>query len=248
MDWQEQDGLRWLEAALPGARVAFSTRLGGVSAAPFETLNLGILTGDDRSAVLENRVRLAAALGLQPDRVLMGLQVHGPKVLAHASAQDPSPYAQPGSTLPEVDGHVTSTPGLAPLVLVADCLPVGLAGTGGVAMLHCGWRGLAAGIVSRGAEMVGAQAAAIGPGIGACCYEVGNEVLEPFAGLGDGIATGRMLDLAEVVRRQLRDAGVQRIESAGLCTSCEPELFFSHRRDGEQSGRQGGLISLLESC
>jgi YfiH family protein len=247
MDWHEKDGLRWLEAVLPGARVAFSTRLGGVSAAPFETLNLGILTGDDRSAVLENRVRLAAALGLQPDHVLMGLQVHGPEVLAHTSMQDPSPYAQPGSPLPEVDGHVTSTPGLAPLVLVADCLPVGLAGTGGVAMLHCGWRGLAAGIVARGVEMVGAHAAAIGPGIGSCCYEVGNEVLERFAGLGDGIAGGRMLDLAEVVRRQLRDAGVQRVESAGLCTSCEPELFFSHRRDGEQSGRQGGLISLGES-
>jgi YfiH family protein len=242
MEWREADGVRWLEAGLPGASVAFSTRLGGVSEPPFEQLNLGILTADERAAVLENRSRLAAALGLAPSRVLMGLQVHGAELLRHDSPQDPSPYAQPGGPLAEVDGHITSAPGLAPLVLVADCLPVALRGSGGVAILHCGWRGLASEIVARGVEAVSAQAAAIGPGIGACCYEVGPEVLERFAGLGDGIADGPMLDLAEIARRQLRDAGVERIESAGICTSCEPELFYSHRRDGEQSGRQAGLV------
>src|SRR5512133_3469746 len=243
MEWRESDGVRWLEAELPGVTAAFSTRLGGVSEPPFDSLNLGILTGDDRGAVLENRDRLALALGLAPDRVLMGLQVHGSVLLGHDRPQDPSPYAQPGVALSEVDGHFTARAGLAPLVLVADCLPLALAGRGGVAMLHCGWRGLADGIVARGAEAVGAEAAAIGPGIGRCCYEVGPQVLERFErlGLGDGIADGRMLDLAEVARRQLRGAGVQRIESAGLCTSCEPELFFSHRRDGERSGRQAGL-------
>jgi len=246
MEWRDQDGVRWLEAELPGARAAFSTRLGGVSEAPFETLNLGILTGDERPAVLENRARLAAAIGLKPDRVLMGLQVHGSELLEHSSAQDPCPYAYPGSPLAEVDGHLTATPGLAPLVLVADCLPVVLSGSGGVAMLHCGWRGLAAGIVARGAAAVGAERAAIGPGIGSCCYEVGPEVLERFVELGEGIADGRMLDLAEVTRRQLRAAGVERIEGAGICTSCEPELFFSHRRDGERSGRQAGLVYLRE--
>jgi YfiH family protein len=246
MEWRESDGVRWLQAELPGAIAAFSTRLGGVSEAPFETLNLGILTGDDRAAVLENRTRLAMALGLAPDRVLMGLQVHGSELLEHGSAQDPSPYAHPGSQLAEVDGHITATPGLAPLVLVADCLPVALSGPGGVAMLHCGWRGLAAGIVARGAEAVAAEAAAIGPGVGPCCYEVGPEVLERFAALGDGVADGRMLDLAEVAGRQLRAAGVERIESAETCTSCEPELFYSHRRDGERSGRQAGLVHLRE--
>jgi copper oxidase (laccase) domain-containing protein len=109
-------------------------------------------------------------------------------------------------------------------------------------MLHCGWRGLAAGIVARGAASVSADVAAIGPGIGPCCYEVGPEVLEQFAELGEGIADGRMLDLAEVARRQLREAGVEEVESSDLCTSCEPELFFSHRRDGKRSGRQGGLV------
>ncbi|MGH2980817.1 MAG: polyphenol oxidase family protein [Solirubrobacterales bacterium] len=242
MQWREQDGVRWLEAELPDATVAFSTRPGGTSKAPFDRLNLGILTGDDRAAVLENRRRLANALGLAPERVLMGRQVHGPELLGHERAQDPSPYARPGSPLPEVDGHFTAQASLAPLVLVADCLPVALAGPDAVAMLHCGWRGLAAGIVARGVEAVGAGAAALGPGIGPCCYEVGPEVLERFSDLGDGVADGRMLNLPEIVRRQLRAAGVEQIEGAGLCTSCEPQLFFSHRRDGGQSGRQGGLV------
>ncbi len=242
MEWRERDGVRWLGAEVPGATVAFSTRLGGVSSPPFHELNLGVLTEDDKAAVSENRHRLTAALDIRPESVLMGMQVHGAEVIAHDTAQVPSPYAQPGTELTESDGHVTPTSGLAPLVLVADCLPVALAGPAGVAMLHCGWRGLAAGIVARGAAAVSASAAAIGPGISRCCYEVGPEVLEAFAGLGEGIADGRMLDLTEVARRQLRAAGVEEVECAGLCTSCNPELFYSHRRNGKRSGRQAGLV------
>jgi polyphenol oxidase len=241
MEWRERDGIRWLEATLPGGRAAFSTRRGGVSEEPFASLNLGILTGDARARVRENRSRLASALGLDPADVLMGLQVHGAEVAWHEDRQRPSPYAAPGSPLPEADGHATAGDGVAPVVLVADCLPLALAGPTGVALLHCGWRGLAAGIVARGAAAVDATAAAIGPAIGPCCYEVGEEVLELFAPLGDGVARGRMLDLAEVARRQLREAGVEDVAVADLCTSCHPELFFSHRRDGERSGRQAGL-------
>jgi polyphenol oxidase len=242
MKWRDRDGVRWLEAELNGARAAFSARLGGVSEEPFASLNLGILTGDDPDRVTENRERLAAALDLDPRAVLMGLQVHGSLVAYHGRPQRPSPYAVPGSPLPEADGHATAEPELAPLVLVADCLPVALSGPGGVAMVHCGWRGLAEGIITRGAEAVGARAAAIGPGIGPCCYQVGEEVLARFVALGPGVARGRMLDLAEVARRQLRDCGVEEVSSAGICTSCEAELFFSHRRDGERSGRQAGLV------
>lgn len=256
MEWREHEGVRWLEADLGGARAAFSTRLGGVSEAPFDRLNLGVLTEDLMIAVVENRNRLAAALGFNPARIPIGLQVHGGDLAHHAGPQMPSPFALPGGPLPEVDGHVVSIPGVAPLVFTADCLPVALSGPGGVAMLHCGWRGLAAGIVAAGAEAVGATAAAIGPGIGACCYEVGPEVLSAFAHLGDGIAAAdgpksragddisahRRLDLVEVARRLLLAAGVERIEAAGLCTSCEPELFFSHRRDAGRTGRQGGLV------
>ncbi len=244
MEWRECDGLRWLEADLGGARAAFTTRLGGVSEAPFDRLNLGVLTDDDGAAVVENRRRLAAALGVEPSRIPIGLQVHGVALAFHGGPQQPSPFAAPGAPIPEVDGHVVTAPGLAPLVLTADCLPVALAGPGGVAMLHCGWRGLAAGIVAAGVEAVGATDAAIGPGIGPCCYEVGPEVLSAFSGLGAGIAAGSMLDLPEVARRLLGAAGVERVESAGLCSGCEPELFFSHRRDAGRTGRQGSLVWL----
>jgi YfiH family protein len=241
VEWRERDGIRWLEAELESGRAAFSTRLGGVSEPPFDSLNLGILTDDANEAVEENRGRLAAALGLDPERVPIALQVHGADLVTHAGPQVPSPFAHPGGDLPSADGHVVAEPGLAPLVFVADCLPVALSGPRGVAMLHCGWRGLAGGIVAAGTAAIGATEAAIGPGIGPCCYEVGEEVLASFAALGDGIAEGRMLDLGEVARRLLREAGVERIASAGLCTSCEPELFFSHRRDHGVTGRQAGL-------
>lgn len=242
MEWREAAGTRWLEAAMPGATAAFSTRLGGVSEPPFDGLNLGLFTEDEQDAVVENRQRLAAALGFPPERVAIGRQVHAAELSAHAGPQVPSPFAEPGSAIEEVDGHFSAEPGLALLVFVADCVPVALSGPGGVAMLHCGWRGLAAGIVERGAAAIGATDAAIGPSIGPCCYEVGKEVLDAFAGLGEGVASGAMLDLPEVTRRLLLKAGVGRLEAAGLCTGCEPELFFSHRRDQGRTGRQAGLV------
>jgi polyphenol oxidase len=209
MRWAESDGVRWLEADLPGGRAAFSTRSAG--------------------SVKEDLGPLASALGLPEDRIATAHQVHGADLGA-----------------PEADGHVVTESGSAALVFVADCLPVAVAGPGGAAILHCGWRGMAAGIVGRGVEAVGATHAAIGPGIGCCCYEVGGEVLDAFAGLGEGIASGLMLDLTEVACRLLREAGVEGIEFAGLCTSCEEDLFFSHRRDAGP-GRQAGIVWLEEA-
>jgi len=242
MEWRESDGVRWLEATLPGATAAFSTRLGGVSEAPFDGLNLGVLTDDRPDAVVENRRRLAAALGFPPEQIAIGRQVHGAELAIHAGPQEPSPFTDPGSAILEVDGHVSVERSLALLVFVGDCVPVALSGPGGVAMLHCGWRGLAGGIVASGAAAVNATAAAVGPAIGPCCYEVGPDVSDAFASLGDGVVRHRMLDLPEVARRLLRDAGVEQIESSGLCTSCERELFFSHRRDAGRTGRQAGLV------
>jgi polyphenol oxidase len=258
MEWREASGVRWLEASLAGATATFSTRIGGTSGPPFDGLNLGVFTEDEHDAVVENRGRLAVALGFEPERIIIGRQVHGAELAVHGGPQAPSPFAEPGSAIPEVDGHVSAEDSLPLLVFVADCLPIALSGPGGVAMLHCGWRGLAAGIIARGVEAIGATHAAIGPGIGPCCYEVGEEVLDAFTGLELG-ARGRKprytkgnrpvgtvsrcaLDLPEVARRLLRAAGVERIESSGLCTSCEVELFFSHRRDAGRTGRQAGLV------
>jgi YfiH family protein len=236
MEWRERDGLRWLEADLGAGRAAFSTRLGGVSEPPFDSLNLGLLTDDADDAVVENRRRLASALGFEPGRLAFARQVHGTRLIDHRAG---SP-----EDVVEADGHVVSEPGLAPLVFVADCLPVALSGPGGVAIVHAGWRGLAGGVIAAGADAVAATRAAIGPGIGLCCYEVGEEVLTAFAPLGEGVAKGRMLDLPEVARRLLAEARVEAVESADLCTSCEDELFFSHRRDDGRTGRQAGVAWL----
>jgi YfiH family protein len=249
VEWREGSEVRRLEADLGGARAAFSTRLGGVSEAPYDSLNLGLLTDDAETAVEENRRRLAAALGFEPEQVAYARQVHGIRLIEHpggfrGSFRTKSVQKEPRNDPPEADGHVLREPGSAALIFTADCLPVAVAGPRGVAMLHAGWRGLAGGILAAGAEAVGATSAAIGPGIGPCCYEVGDEVLEAFSDLGDGVADGRMLDLTEVARRQLARAGVERVESAGLCTSCETELFFSHRRDAGRTGRQAGVAWL----
>lgn len=240
MRWRERDGVKWLEAELPGARAAFSARLGGVSDPPFESLNLGRLTGDP--GVPENRRRLAAAVGVDPELVLIGRQVHGGEVIRHQGPMRAGAFAESAPGLPEADGQVAARDGLVPLVLVADCLPVALAGDDAVAMIHCGWRGLAAGIVQRGVEAAAARAAAVGPGIGPCCYEVDEPVLAAFEELGPEVAEKRMLDLRMVARRLLERAGVEEIEVCELCTSCNPDLFFSHRRDHGRTGRQAGLV------
>jgi YfiH family protein len=236
---------RTIDVELPGGRASFSTRRGGVSEGPYESLNLGILTDDDQARVARNRDLLAEDIGLAPERVAMGWQVHGTDILEWDEPPRDGGYASPGAELAKVDGHTTGVSGLGLLVLVADCLPVALIRPGRAAMLHCGWRPLAAGILEKALASFGDEppAAAIGPGIGRCCYEVGEEVLAEFADL-DGVADGRMLDLRLVARRRLEAAGVTRIEDVDLCTSCRPEMFFSHRRDKGVTGRQGGIAWL----
>ncbi|MGI8440604.1 MAG: polyphenol oxidase family protein [Thermoleophilaceae bacterium] len=232
-----------IDVELPGARVAFSTRNGGVSEGPYASLNLGILTDDEARRVVENRRRLATSAGLEPGRVAMGWQVHGTDVLEWSSPPEAGAYAAPGAELPRVDGHTTTLADLGLLVLAADCLPIALASRRRVAMVHAGWRGLAGGVIERALERFdeGPVAAAVGPGIGPCCYEVGPEVLEAFTDL-PGVASGRMLDLKAAARRRLESEGVRQVEDVELCTSCRPDLFFSHRRDRGVTGRQGGLV------
>jgi YfiH family protein len=238
--------------ALPGAEVIFSTREGGFSTGPYESLNLGLLTGDHREVVIRNRHRLAEGAGVDPENVVMGWQVHGTEIKEWAGPDSEAAFLDPQGGHLKVDGHLTRLPDVAALVLVADCLPVAIAGDGAVAMLHCGWRGLAGGLIAKAAERTQADprasatagiGAAVGPGIGACCYEVGDEVLEAFAGYHD-VADGRMLNLRAIAEQQLRAAGIEQIEHVDYCTSCHPELFFSHRRDAGVTGRQGGMAWL----
>jgi YfiH family protein len=155
----------------------------------------------------------------------------------------------PGPQRPHApeDGQATALEDAPALVFVADCLPVMLVADGAVAALHGGWRGLAAGIVAEGVTAVrelGAEGpiqAALGPSARGCCYEVGEEVHEVFAGY-DARVGERNLDLATVARKQLEAAGVEQVHDVGLCSMCWFGLFFSHRRDRGVTGRQAGVV------
>jgi len=235
---------------LPGAQALFTTRRGGFSDGPYESLNLGRRTDDDPDAVRRNRARLEERTGA---RLAYIRQVHGTFVRRIAGTGDVgvAPLPDGDVELLEADGQATGLPGVAPLVMTADCLPIAVAGDGGVAMLHAGWRGLAGGVVAEGVRalrelgVAGPLEAAIGPGAGGCCYEVGEEVQAQFAAYGDEVRCGRNLDLKAIARKDLVGAGVAAVHDVDLCTICSDEsLFFSHRRDRGITGRQAGVAWL----
>lgn len=249
MDWRSSDsGVRWLEAKLGPATVAFPARMGGASEGPYSSLNLGISTGDDPEAVAENRRRLMAALELERAPVATARQVHGDRILRHVPGEDGASldtdaWAAARPVEEEADAHVTKSSRVALVVLTADCVPVAVHGRGGLGLAHCGWRGLATGLAREVAEEVHAEGAAIGPSIGPCCYSVGPEVAATFEGLPGAVADDR-LDLRAVARAQLESAGVTDIHESDLCTSCAADDLFSLRRDGPESGR-GGAVAWL---
>lgn len=222
-------------------RVAFTTRLGGVSEAPYASLNLSVSSGDDPARVTENRRLLARAVGADPRRVRMAWQQHGNRVVAARSPR----HFEPRQPLPRCDGLWTARPRLAMSLITADCLPIAVCrvrGAPALALLHAGWRGLTRGIVAEGCRALGGGtlAAAIGPGIGPCCYRVGEDVAEPFRqAYGEDVAVEGRLDLWTVAERALRACGCETIMRTDACTHCDERRFFSHRRDGPTTGRQG---------
>ena len=226
---------------------AFSTRVGGVSDGPYRSLNLGILTGDEPERVIENRRRLCGAVDADPERATMAWQQHGPRVVEAR----PTGILTAGAVFEQCDGFWSDEPGRAMVLVTADCLPVAVCRTDGeaaLAVLHVGWRGLLAGIVQAGVEALGDSplAAVIGPGIGPCCYEVGEEVARPYlAAFGEDVVEDGRLDLWTATERALRATSCERVERLDLCTACDPELFFSHRRDRGVTGRQG-IIGYVE--
>lgn len=224
--------IRW---QMEGYEVGFTTRVGGVSEGPYASLNLGRKSGDEPERADENRRIACATLGADVEKLALNFQVHSTRVLR----------AAPGMRGEHADGLWTDERGLPILAMSADCLPIALvrasAAEPAVAVLHAGWRGLLAGIVAAGVDELGGEvAAAIGPAIGPCCYEVGEEVAAPFrAHFGDDVVRERRLDLWTSAERALRGAGVERVQRFDRCTACEPESFFSHRRDNGRTGRQG---------
>ncbi len=239
-----------------GLRHAVLTRIGGVSRAPYATLNLGHTVGDELSAVEENHRRALGALGLGRRKVISPHQVHGARVGVVGKVHL-------GAVLPDTDALVTGASGAPILMRFGDCAPVffydDVRRVIGIA--HAGWRGVVAGSVGatvRAMEMqLGCDPAdiwtGIGPTIGPCCYEVGPEVVNAVRAAcpaGTDLAravNGRVyLDLPGAVRAQLRAAGVQTIEDSGLCTSCRVDEFFSHRAEQGRTGRFGVVMELIK--
>jgi purine-nucleoside/S-methyl-5'-thioadenosine phosphorylase / adenosine deaminase len=226
----------------------FTTRRGGASRAPFDAANLGGAVGDAPEAVEANWGALRRETALDFARVR---QVHGDRVVVARA---------PTAPREEADAIVSAARGVAACVSVADCVPVLLADprSGAVAAVHAGWRGTFARIAARAVEALAREAgarpgdllAAVGPGIGPCCFEVAQDLAERFRdAMGPRIATPRVhgarVDLFLANELTLREAGLapERIEVLGRCTSCESEVFFSHRRDAGRTGRQVGFIA-----
>jgi len=233
------------------------TRRGGVSAPPFDTLNVGSTVGDNLAHVRENRARMAAAMSVRDEETRTTWQVHGAEVLVVRAGEAPS------WPPPKADGVVTADPGVPLVMRFADCVPLLLYDPvkRAIGLAHAGWRGTLAGAgpatVRAMAEAFGSRPqdiiAGIGPSIGPCCYEVGPEVVDAVQRVFHGAHNlilpspngGRPhLDLWAANERALRAAGVHQIEVSEMCTYCLRSEFYSHRREQGKTGRFGALIAL----
>lgn len=238
------------------ARHGFSTRLGGASEGPLASLNLGRSVGDAPERVEENLRRACAAASLDPDELHTVHQVHGAEVHRVTAALRGRARASPR---PKADALFTAEPGAALAVSVADCVPILVADPAGrrVAAVHSGWRGTYAEIAARAVEAFAGEGSspaalrvAIGPSIRLCCYVVGQELADQFrARFGPEVVVeedGKLhLDLVRAIRWSLGRAGVpeEAVEVVPDCTSCEPELYYSHRRDHGNTGRHLAFIA-----
>lgn len=241
---------------------AFTTRAGGVSAPPYDSLNMSFSRPDDPAAVLENRRRVCRALGISLDDLAVAGQVHGTRVaLVGIEARGRGARGSDG-LLPPADGLITSDPGLVLLGCFADCVPLLFVDRErrAVGMAHAGWRGsvgdMAGAAVRAMVEHLGSDPAhilaVVGPSIGPCCYEVGNEVVEAALAafpeareeiIINGGAKAH-LNLWAINEAGLRQAGIGEIVRTDLCTACNQRRFFSHRADRGQTGRFAALIGI----
>ncbi|MCF7985342.1 MAG: peptidoglycan editing factor PgeF [Thiohalocapsa sp.] len=252
LDWLEPD---W--QAPPNVRAAASTRAGGVSSGPFESLNLAAHVGDDPARVAANRARLAATLELPSEPTWLE-QVHGCDVHVLEAAAAGGKPARSTEAMPAVaDAAVTSTPGRVCAVLTADCLPVLLCDRAGtaVAAVHAGWRGIAGGVIEAAVARIGPPPqelmAWLGPAIGPEAFEVGPDVYDCFCAHSEAAATAFrpgtgdrfFADLYELARQRLAASGILAVAGGRYSTVADTDRFFSFRRDG-RTGRMASLIWL----
>ena len=233
---------------------AFFTRMGGVSQAPWKSLNFSATTGDDVAAVAENFARAARELGVERERIYHLSQVHGCDHRVLVGREDRHVVM-----LEQGDITVAREPGVGCGVRTADCAPVLIAAPrhGAVAAVHSGWRGTAQRAVQAGVRALRALlsadeplVAAIGPHIEPCCFEVGPDVAAEIASacalppeqVIDRSRTRPHVDLRAVLSAQLREVGIDQIDQVAGCTMCDDERFHSYRRDGPISGRMLAVI------
>lgn len=239
----------------------FTTRLGGVSKAPLDSMNLAVRLDETEEAVAENYRILGAALGFDPENLVLTRQTHTDLVRVVTKADRRGCFHR---AYPECDGLVTNEPGLALVVFTADCTPILLHDpvTGAVGAVHAGWRGTAKAIAARAVEAMSAHfgsrpsdiRAAIGPNIAQCCFQTDADVpqamLEAFGEEAKKFIQAKgnkyYVNLKEMNALVLRRAGVEQIEISPLCTACRTDLFWSHRRMGQQRGSQGAVIVCKE--
>jgi len=243
-------------SSVEGVGIVVTTRAGGVSSGSYSSLNLGLHTGDDSTVVLENRHRLARAVGFSPDRAVWLQQIHGDSI-AVVSESDAGRGGQSYvDGLPGTDGAITGTRGIVLTVLIADCATIVLVdrARNAIAIAHAGWRGtlsrLSTKLLNAMIETFGSQprevSAFISPAIGPCCLDVRRVVAEEFSSqwgedahrhLTSDLSNRPRLNLWSSNAALLHAGGVTEIEVADLCTKCNSELFFSHRGQGGKAGR-----------
>ncbi len=263
----KQGRLTYLQLVWPGAVAVFTARGGGVSQGPYSSLNLGLNVEDDAEAVIANRERAAAIIGKPLSQFTACRQVHGKEVAVVGGRQLGCGVYDLETALPGCDGLLTQEPG-ALFAFFADCVPIWLYDpvqkAGGV--IHAGWRGTMAGIVPEAVRKLkrrfGSEPAdlyaAVGPSIGPCCYQVGEDVVRAAEKLArtKGLQAASFFpqqepgkwraDLPGFNRALLLSEGLkpERISSSGLCSSCHSSLFFSHRRDAGKTGRMAAIFCL----
>jgi YfiH family protein len=244
--------------AAQGFVAAFSGRMGGFSRPPYESLNVGLLVGDERPTVVANRRLLSAAVGRAGTPLAIVYQEHGATVIrvSPEHLKPGPPEAVPA--LARADGMVTTSPDVVLTVVASDCVPILLADPTArvVSALHAGWRGLAAGVLKAGVDaMIGVGGrpdriiALVGPAIGPCCYVVGDDVYATITARFPSAAAvtrngARAIDLATGVVEALGNGGVGQLYVSRECTHDHADRFFSARRD-TVTGRQAGMIGLL---
>jgi YfiH family protein len=250
--------LVWLAAEGPGWRLAFGTRLGGVSAGPFESLNISLAVGDDACAVLENRRRFLAVEGLALDDLVVPGQVHGVAVRVVGDRERGRGARSRETVVDDTDALLTQTAGVPLMISFADCVPVFLAaetaaGGAAVALVHAGWRGMVGGVITEAAAVLRRlgrlTAAVVGPSIGPCCFAVGEDVGSALEARFPGVARHGHVDLWACAAQELAGAGLppQAVADPRLCTSCD-RRFYSHRRDHGLTGRQAAVAWLTEGA